>query len=61
MPWNAHDMAKKGAKRPSVAAKVANDALRRCLASGRDAKHCEASAIRIGLYASNKGKETRHE
>lgn len=59
MPWTAESMRAKGAKRPGVAAKVANDYLRMCLDSGRPAKQCEASAIRIGLFASNRGKENK--
>jgi hypothetical protein len=53
-------MAKKGAKRPAIAAKVANDALGRCLAKGGNTKQCEASAIRIGLHAANLAKEKHH-
>lgn len=57
MPWTPDDMAKKGAKRPAVAASAANAHLKRCLASKRDAKSCEVQAIKIGLFASNRGKE----
>ena len=53
MPWSAPDMKAKGARRPAVAAKVANAAL----AGG----HSDASAIRIGLEASNNPKRIRRK
>lgn len=51
MPWTAHEMSKKGAKRPAIAAKVANEILAR---TGDEGK-----AIRMGLAASNKPKRRR--
>lgn len=49
-------MAEKGAKRPAVAASTANDHLARCLKRGGDPKKCEKSAIKLGLFASNRGR-----
>lgn len=50
MPWTASDMAKKHAKRPAIAAKIANEHLRK---TGN-----EASAIKIGLAVSNHPSRT---
>ena len=55
MPWTPDEMGKKGAKRPSVAAKVANAAYRRCMAAGGSDKTCAPKAIRMGLAVSNAG------
>ena len=55
MPWTAEDMAKKGAKRPEVAARTANGILKACLVAGGSPKVCEPKAIRLGLWQSNKG------
>lgn len=49
-------MTTKGAKRPAVAAKAANDHLARCLKRGGKQADCEVSAIKIGLFASNRGR-----
>jgi hypothetical protein len=56
MPWTADEMRAKGARKPDVAAGAANDALARLTAKGVSAKKAEVSAIRIGLWASNRGK-----
>lgn len=58
-------MEQKGARRPHVAMRAANAALRVCLASARSkgtptkdtTTTCEAKAIRIGLAVSNRGAQ----
>lgn len=56
MPWTAEEMAKKGAKKPAVAAEVANRVYRQCLQSGKGDKECAPMAIKVGLSVSNRGK-----
>jgi hypothetical protein len=59
MPWDKAQMRRKGARQPAVAAKVANQRRRRCLAKGGTEKACDVSAIRIGLHASNQRRRRR--
>lgn len=59
MPWDSAAMASKGAKRPDVAANVANDVYRRCMAAGGSDKTCAPKAIRMGLAVSNTGQKEK--
>uniref|UniRef100_A0A6H1ZGW8 Uncharacterized protein n=1 Tax=viral metagenome TaxID=1070528 RepID=A0A6H1ZGW8_9ZZZZ len=58
MPWTAEDMKAKGAKRPELAARVANAVRGKCIAAGGDEKTCDGRAIRIALAQSNRGAQT---
>ena len=49
MPWTTADMKAKGAKRPGVAAAIANQEYRRCIAAGGTDKTCAPKAIIKGL------------
>ena len=57
MPWSASEMASKGAKRPELAARIANAVLEKCQSTvnNKNKGRCEEMAIRIALARSNRG------
>lgn len=60
-PWTADDMARKGARKPEQAARIANAVLASCLASAeteQQRKKCEGLAIATSL-ARTQGKQMK--
>lgn len=55
-PWTPDEMKAKGAKRPDVAANVANRVYKACLKAGGTDKTCAPKAIIRGLGVSNRGQ-----